>query len=863
MKAPASLTTVFVALFSVATITAQTGRTTTPDTEAASASTTQTAKPQSAAGSRTREQAERDEAAEERFIRNRELKRMGLPPEPDAEANATPTPIASPSTKLKTWEETQRDLEESQRRADAEQQKFLEQMNREANRLVPQVKLPPIIDDAPYYKGQQTYPTYQEQQRLEYERAQREGQQQKEATDRAETILRSITTFGLSLFVLFAALVALGVWKFPTSRAFRVPAKHFITGAIGVASCWLAMKVIGTGMLYWGAVSPFGSTHELPIIENPGVYVIGVLIFIASLVFICLLFVGAVGTITSFCTLSKNKTMRLVTVLGVSAAGIIASGTVASHDWAGNGNGQSSVPAVIGISTFLTVLGVGLVKVKRGSGSVSARSSDSSTDGKEDYHGTARFAEADEIDKLTAKRGELPAPGSFVLAPPDPHTKRKNQIILPREEAVKHLLILGGSGTGKSRGYFLPNCAQAANTSIVVTDPKSELWNLTSGYQESALRFAPTEADASEGFNWIPLCTNARIAELAARAIMEAGNTSNTDQFWIDAESAYLAAIFAHAATMDEPTPLTAYRLFTRQHPDTLLKQLLESPSDVAREQAIVFLQTDPRIKGAIVPAVSARLQFLRDPNIQRFTSATIEPPDFGRLRRNPTAIYWCLREQDIVRLRPLTSLFFAVLLEQLASESVPEGKGVPVTLMLDEFANIGKIPEFATTISLARGRGVSICLGIQSLSQLDAAYGRDNAQTIISNCATKIALHGLDYQTAKSISDSLGETTIVAKRHSFNFSLSGIGIGRYGSEHRRPLMTPDEVMRLSEYEALIRTGNKYPMKLNKGYYDHPANTARTNKLGEARSAYFPPAIELMTQQTTAPAQTVVAPDAI
>src|ERR1044071_4814428 len=109
-------------------------------------------------------------------------------------------------------------------------------------------------------------------------------------------------------------------------------------------------------------------------------------------------------------------------------------------------------------------------------------------------------------------------------------------------------------------------------------------------------------------------------------------------------------------------------------------------------------------------------------------------------------------------------------MLEQIAGEEMAEGEPeTPITMMLDEFANIGTIPDFATIISLARGRGVAIWLGIQSLTQLEARYGKANAQTILSNCATKIALHGLDVQTAEYVSRMLGDTTIVAQRISYN----------------------------------------------------------------------------------------------
>jgi len=323
---------------------------------------------------------------------------------------------------------------------------------------------------------------------------------------------------------------------------------------------------------------------------------------------------------------------------------------------------------------------------------------------------------------------------------------RRRAVTLTRQAALQHGVIIGGTGTGKSRGYFLPNAASCSGTSLVCTDPKGELWRYTSGLHDQALRYAPTEPEASSCFNWIPLCRDARIAELSARAIVESGNTHHTDQAWIDTEAAFLSGLFSHASTLSEPTPLTAYRLFTSQAQETLMEQLLSSESEAAREQAIIFQQTSERMRGVIIPVVAARLQFMRDPAVARFTSASVAQSSFAVLRDEPSAVYYCLREQDIARLRPLTSLFFTILLDQLAAR---EEGDTPVLMLLDEFANIGTIPSFETTISLARGRGVSLWLGLQSLSQLEARYGSANARTILTNCGTKIALHGLDFETA------------------------------------------------------------------------------------------------------------------
>jgi type IV secretion system protein VirD4 len=447
-------------------------------------------------------------------------------------------------------------------------------------------------------------------------------------------------------------------------------------------------------------------------------------------------------------------------------------------------------------------------------------------------HGTARFMETEEIAENFSTFNQTLPKGAFYLSPPSENFDEA--IALKWEETNKHGVILGGTGTGKSRGYFMPMCALSKGTSLVVTDPKSELWNLTSGYREKALRFAPTEPDESEGFNWIPLCNNARIAELSARAIIESGNTGKTDQFWLDAETAFLAGIFAHTATSEAPTPLTAYRFFSRQNPKAALTQLKNSESDVAREQAIIFEQTDSRIQGSIVPAIAAKLQFLRDDATARFTSATLNPFDFTKLRSEPIAIYYCMPERDLVRLRPLTSLFFTLLLEQLGSIDPDENSAnVPIIAMLDEFANIGKIPNFETTITLARGRGIGLWLALQARSQLDGIYGTHHAKTIWSNTTTKVALHSLDNETAEAISKTLGDKTESYSRKSFSLGAS-IGFSSTPQEHRRPLLTPDEVTRIEKDEAIIRTSNLYPLKLSKGYYNEQAKKAIQKGLGKA-----------------------------
>jgi type IV secretion system protein VirD4 len=444
-------------------------------------------------------------------------------------------------------------------------------------------------------------------------------------------------------------------------------------------------------------------------------------------------------------------------------------------------------------------------------------------------YGSARFLDPRDAASLLRPATRPVPPGSVVLG-----RHRDQLLMLSPAQARQHGLIVGGSGTGKSYSFFLPNAVLASRTSCVFIDPKAELWRYTSGYHNSR-RYAPAEPAESAGFNWIPLCADPRIAELAARAIVESGNAFHTEQAWIDLEAGFLSSLFAHASTLRHPTPLTSYYLFTRQSQETLLAQLRASASAMAREQAEVFSQTAERMRGSIVPVVAARLQFLRDPNVARFTSAVRDAPDFSTLKRTPLSLYWCLREQDMARLSPLTSVFFTLLLEQLAAA---EGE-VPVLLFLDEFASVGTIPHFDNTIALARGRGVGIWLGLQSLSQLDARYGPANAKTILTNCATKIALSGLDLETAEYFSRTVGQATVRTPRRSWTrrwMDPLPSAIHDSSPEHGRFLLTPDEVRRLPEEQALVVTGNRQPMLVVRYPYAHLPLMAHTESLGEAQA---------------------------
>jgi type IV secretory pathway TraG/TraD family ATPase VirD4 len=441
-------------------------------------------------------------------------------------------------------------------------------------------------------------------------------------------------------------------------------------------------------------------------------------------------------------------------------------------------------------------------------------------------HGSAGWARRGDLQGLLLGRRRSLPPGALALAPYGAFA----QLALPPAQAMQHTLVIGPSGSGKTRSVFMPNAAWATG-SVLCTDPKAELWMHTSGLHSIAWRFAPREPEASCCCNWIPWCRDPRLANLLAAAAMQTDADHHEQQFWKLSDLQLCAALFAHTAYQAIPTPASAYALL-ELGPRELMATLAQSPARTARVAARTMGELKAETLAGIVLAVSNKLAFLDDERIARFTSADIRPLDFRLLLERPVAAYWVLHEADVARLAGLSAVFFTLLLDQLTQKRGP----VPVTLLLDEFANIGHLPHFPTTITVARGRGLALVLGVQALAQLDALYGHEGADTIRTNCATKVVLHGLDYPSAEQVSRLLGEWT-VQQEYTSRKPESLLVTSRSYSEHQtaRRLLTADEVRRLGQDELLIVSGNRKPVRTGRWFWDRPPQPARAGASGPTR----------------------------
>lgn len=193
---------------------------------------------------------------------------------------------------------------------------------------------------------------------------------------------------------------------------------------------------------------------------------------------------------------------------------------------------------------------------------------------------------------------------------------------------------------------------------------------------------------------------------------------------------------------------------------------------------------------------------------------------------------YFCITSDQDSTFDFLASLFFSFLFIRLVRYADNYGEGgklpVPVNFVLDEFPNIGAIPDFKKKISTTRSRAINISVIFQNLAQLQNRYPDGAWQEILGNCDTQLFLGCTDDVTAKLVSDRTGEITVSVASKTKN--LNTWRVSDYTTEYRearsigkRKLLTPDEILRLPVFEALVIMRGQKVLKVKKyDYTNHP-----------------------------------------
>lgn len=354
----------------------------------------------------------------------------------------------------------------------------------------------------------------------------------------------------------------------------------------------------------------------------------------------------------------------------------------------------------------------------------------------------------------------------------------------PRNARNRNVLVVGGSGSGKTRFFIKPNimqCTKTKGTSLVVTDPKGTLvvecgkMLVAAGYE---LRILNT-INFRKSMHYNPFAyirSETDILKLVTTLITNTkGEGKGGDDFWIKAETLlYVALIgYIHYELPEEKQNFSTLidllnKMQVREDDedfqnevDELFEKLAQKkPEHFAVRQYLKYKMASGKTAKSILVSCGARLAVFDIEELREITA--YDELHLDTIGDKRTALFLIMSDTD-ASFNFLISMAYSQLFNLLCEKADDVYGGrlpVHVRCLIDEFANIGQIPNFEKLVATIRSREISACIVLQAQSQLKAIY-KDNADTIVGNCDTLLFLGGKEKTTLKEMEELLGKETI------------------------------------------------------------------------------------------------------
>ena len=412
----------------------------------------------------------------------------------------------------------------------------------------------------------------------------------------------------------------------------------------------------------------------------------------------------------------------------------------------------------------------------------------------------------------------------------------------PKFARNKNVLVIGGSGSGKTRFFVKPNIMQM-HSSYVVTDPKGTLlvecgkMLQKNGYKIKSLN----TINFKKSLHYNPFAYIRSEKDILKLVNVIIANTKGDgeksgEDFWVKAERLLYCALIGYIyyeAPEEEKNFITLLDLINASEAreddenykspvDMLFDRLAErEPEHFAVKQYVKFKQAAGKTLKSILISCGARLapfdiKELRD--LMEYDELELDT-----LGDEKTALFVIISDTDDT-FNFVVAIMYSQLFNLLCDKADNEYGGrlpVHVRCLLDEFSNIGQIPKFEKLISTIRSREISACIILQAQSQLKAIY-KDNADTIIGNCDTTLFLGGKEKSTLKELSETLGKETI----DMYNTSETRSNQNSYGTNYQKlgkALMSEDELSVMDGGKCILQLRGVRPFLSDK--YDitkHP-----------------------------------------
>ena len=438
-------------------------------------------------------------------------------------------------------------------------------------------------------------------------------------------------------------------------------------------------------------------------------------------------------------------------------------------------------------------------------------------------HGSARWGDARQICK---KYSQKPYSQNILLT-----QNFRISLDTHKHRRCLNILVVGGSGAGKSRDFALPNIMQCC-CSMVITDPKAELLRKTGGLLEKkgyeVRVFDLINPDTSFCYNPFEYVHDDKdVLRLISNLIQNTTpkGSQSSDPFWEKSETALLQALMLyllHEAPPEEQNFAMIMEMLGSaqvkeededyESPLDILFDRLEmrDPDSIAVKQYHIYKQAAGKTAKSILISVGVRLAAFNLPQIAKLTNT--DELDLSNMGERKVALFCCIPDAD-TSLNYLVGMIYSQLFQTLyyMADRVHGGAlPVPVNCIMDEFPNVSLPNEFEKILATCRSRSIYCSIIIQNMSQLKALF-KDSWESLVGNCDEFLYLGGNEKETHKYVSELLGKETIDTNTYGQTKGKSGSYSTNF-QQSGRELLQPDEVRMLDNQNALLFIRGERPI---------------------------------------------------
>lgn len=413
-------------------------------------------------------------------------------------------------------------------------------------------------------------------------------------------------------------------------------------------------------------------------------------------------------------------------------------------------------------------------------------------------------------------------------------------IVQPTESRPnRNVMVVGGPGSYKTQGYVITNILNETENSIVVTDPKGEVYEHTAdfkkrqGYDVHVINFSKMQY--SDRYNMIDYVRTDVEATNVATKIVDSSNKDGKKDVWYYSQRALLSALILYVKYEHDPEHRNMGGLIdflqNNQEGDTEEEEnmldvaflALDFKHPARKLYELGYKRAKGDMQGSIIMSLLTTISSYINDTVAEFSSfSDFNLQDVGSKK---TIIYVIIPVMD-TSWEGQTNIFFSQLFDQLyeLASNHHSKLPVPITFFLDEFVNLGKFTNYEEFLATCRGYGIGVSTIIQSIPQLQDKYNKEKAESILGNCSVQICMNAANKTTAQYFSDLLGKTTVRVETENKSKSKNQKQEGSSNSTSEgesysaRDLMTAGEVKSMPDDTELIVFSNKSPVLAKKAY---------------------------------------------